>query len=585
MQMDLYSIRNELMSGKSIYDLNLKVTFYSRVSTNSEEQLTSLKHQREYFKEYIENQPNWEYFEGYIDEAISGVQATKRDAFNKMIEDGRNKKFSLVLTKEISRFSRNTMDSLFYTRELLKHGIGVFFTSDNINTLYPDSELRLTIMSSIAQEESRKISERVKWGKKRAMENGHVMCNERFWGYNRDGHKLVINQEESKMVRLIFDLYLQNKGLRSIADIISIDYKNHNGNPFNFTSIRNILVNPRYMGYYTAKKTITLDYMTKEREYLKPDQWIMYKAPDLIPPIVSEEIWHAANNKLKKKAEKMASDDKTSYQNKFLYSGKIYCSQHNTTYWRSLYKYDTIEDKEIWQCKVYRKEGKKGCDTPLIYKHELDLIVKNCIKEMFSNKEYHLSKLMDLYKKYINDVDHDKDIKDLMVKIEIVKKKKEKLLDLSVNGFIENNEFKKRNDEYNNQIKLHEEQIKKYEQINDIKYDVQEQLKTINILLSKNIEFANTDEITDDIVNSFLEKIVISKGIKENEVKLNVILKPAISIKAIYRRDVFENMHLLLTTHMVGNKQQFKFSRNTNNRGQERYDINVEVETELRLGA
>jgi len=583
--MDLYNIRNQLMAGKTIFDLTLKVTFYSRVSTGSDEQLSSLKNQRDYFIEYINNQPNWEYVEGYIDEAISGVQTTKRDAFNKMIEDGRNKKFSLVLTKEISRFSRNTMDSLFYTRELLKSGVGVFFTNDNINTLYPDSELRLTIMSSIAQEESRKISERVKWGKKRAMENGLVMCNERFWGYNRDGHKLVINEEEAKMVRMIFDLYLQDKGLRNIANIISVDYKNHNNNPFSFSSIRGILTNMRYMGYYTAKKSITLDYMTKEREYLKPKDWIVYSAPDIIPPIVSEETWHKANNKLKKKAEKMASDDKTSYQNKFLYSGKIYCSQHNVAYWRSLYKYKTIEDKEVWQCKVYRKDGKKGCDTPIIYKHELDIIVRNCIKEMFANKEHHLTKLMDLYKKYINDVNHDKDIKDLKAKISFVHKKKDKILELNLENRLTNEEFENKNNALNDEIVLIEQQIKKYEELNDVKFDVEEQLKMINNLMNKNIEFANADEVTDDIVNSFLEKVIITKGIKDNEVRLNVILKPAISIKAIYRRDIFENMHLLLTTHMVGNKQQFKFSRNTNNRGQKGYDINIQVETELRLCA
>ena len=173
--MDLYTMRKELSEGKSIYDLPLRVTFYARVSTDKDEQANSLKNQVTYYPDFIKSVKNWTYVEGYIDEGISATSVLKRDDFLRMIDDSKLDKFDLILNKEISRFSRSTLDSIIYTQELLKNGVGVLFQSDNINTLLPDSELRLTIMASIAQDEVRKISERVKFGFKRAIENGVVL--------------------------------------------------------------------------------------------------------------------------------------------------------------------------------------------------------------------------------------------------------------------------------------------------------------------------------------------------------------------------------------------------------------------------
>ncbi|MCL1903349.1 MAG: recombinase family protein [Oscillospiraceae bacterium] len=147
--MDLYNIRNQLNVGKSVYDIPLRVTYYARVSTDKDEQLHSLSAQVKYYSEFIQNTPNWTYVEGYIDEGLSGTSVNKRESFLKMINDAKLGKFDFIVTKEISRFSRNTLDSIKYTQDLLVAGVGVLFQSDNINTLHADSELRLTIMSSI----------------------------------------------------------------------------------------------------------------------------------------------------------------------------------------------------------------------------------------------------------------------------------------------------------------------------------------------------------------------------------------------------------------------------------------------------
>ena len=153
--MDLYSLREQLKS-RSIYDLPLRVTFYARVSTDKDEQATSIRNQDDYFVHMIHNVPNWRYYPGFVDEGISGTSVNGRVQFLRMIEEAKAHKFDLILTKEVSRFARNTLDSLTYTRELLREGIGVYFVSDNINTLDPDSELRLIIMSGAERWVSKK---------------------------------------------------------------------------------------------------------------------------------------------------------------------------------------------------------------------------------------------------------------------------------------------------------------------------------------------------------------------------------------------------------------------------------------------
>ena len=205
--MNLFAVRNSLTSGKSIYDLNLRVTFYARVSTDREEQLNSLENQVMYFEKFIKEQTNWIFVDGYVDEGISGTSVKKRENFLKMIDDAKKGMFDLILTKEISRFSRNTVDSIQYTQELLSYGVGINFLNDNINTFDPDSELRLTIMSSIAQEEIRKLSERVRFGYKRSIEKGVVPGNDNFYGYKKNKGKLEIVEEEAELIRLIFYEY------------------------------------------------------------------------------------------------------------------------------------------------------------------------------------------------------------------------------------------------------------------------------------------------------------------------------------------------------------------------------------------
>ena len=166
------------------------MTFYARVSTEKVEQQGSLENQIQYYTEFIQQNPNWTYIPGYIDEGISGTSTYKRDSFLRMIADAQRGMFDFIITKEISRFSRNTLDSIQYTQELLENNVGVLFQNDNINTLDSDSEFRLVVMAGVAQDEVRKLSERLKFGFRQSIKNGRVLGNNRLWGYDKKDCKL-----------------------------------------------------------------------------------------------------------------------------------------------------------------------------------------------------------------------------------------------------------------------------------------------------------------------------------------------------------------------------------------------------------
>ena len=204
--MDLHNIRQQLHT-KSLYDIPLRVTYYARVSSDSDEQLNSLGNQIGYYEEMIRKNSAWTFVPGYVDEGLSGISTKRRENFNRMVEDAEAGNFDLIITKEISRFARNTLDSIQYTRQLLAAGVGVFFQNDNINTFDEDSELRLSIMSSIAQDELRKLSSRVKFGHQQAIKSSVVLGNSRIFGYVKDGGRLVIDEAQAPMVRELFELY------------------------------------------------------------------------------------------------------------------------------------------------------------------------------------------------------------------------------------------------------------------------------------------------------------------------------------------------------------------------------------------
>ena len=347
-------LREQMRQGKSIYDLPLRVTFYARVSTEKVEQQGSLENQIQYYTEFIQKNPNWTHIYGYIDEGISGTSTYKRDSFLRMIADAQRGMFDFIITKEISRFSRNTLDSIQYTQELLENNVGVLFQNDNINTLDSDSEFRLVVMAGVAQDEVRKLSERLKFGFRQSIKNGRVLGNNRLWGYDKKDCKLTIVQEQAEAVKQIFELYATGQyGLRSLSqELTRRGYTSLQGNVFNTSTIGHILQNPKYKGWYCGNKTQSLDYRKKKTAFLDESEWVSYPDPN-IPAIVSEEVWDKANALFKQRSARSKAYG-VGYQSRYPYSGKIICGKHGTSFHRQSFK--TREgETEFWKCT--RKSG------------------------------------------------------------------------------------------------------------------------------------------------------------------------------------------------------------------------------------
>ena len=298
------------------------VAAYCRVSTDRGEQASSFESQKRFFGEYIEKNPEWNLYEIYADEGTTGTNVKKREAFKRMMRDARDGKFELILTKEISRFARNILDSISYTRELKHLGVGVCFLNDGIDTREADAELRLAILSSIAQEESRRTSERVKWGQKRRMENG-VVFGHSLLGYDVKNGEMTVNENGAETVRCIFRLFCEEK--RSISEIArylsDVGISPKSAKTWSPSVILRILKNEKYCGDLVQKKTITPDYLSHEKKYNHGEEELIV-IQNHHTPIVSGEIFERAQALL---SERKTKNVREKHSTVYPFSGKLRC--------------------------------------------------------------------------------------------------------------------------------------------------------------------------------------------------------------------------------------------------------------------
>ena len=522
--MNVLRIRNEMRSGKTIFDLPLRVTFYARVSTEKDEQINSLDNQIQYYTELIQSKPNWTYIEGYIDEGISGTSTKKRDSFNRMIRDAKAGRFDFIITKEISRFSRSTLDSIKYTQELLEHDVGVLFQNDNINTLDSDSEFRLVVMAGVAQDEVRKLSERLKFGFRQAIKNGHVLGNDKLWGYDKKDCVLTINETEAQVVRRIFDLYAnQQMGIRRISQTLYDEgFTSRKGNTFNVLTIRHILCNPKYKGWYCANKSQTVDYRSKRKVFLDESEWVMYPDPS-IPAIVSEELWDRANALYKRRSQQMMSHQSAAkFHNRYPYSGKIICEEHGTSFHRQVLR-SSKGEKEVWQCRVYRNRGRVACSAPQLRTTELDQIMAQIFDQLTQNKQAIIDAVVTVLQSVPDEHDYAQDIRHIEEDLSSIQAKKDRLLEMSIEGVISMAEFKQRNDGFNEQIKTLEEKLAVIQLESEKGKQTTAQLGEIRTALEQELSFKNG--INSALVTTILDKIVVKKGSTKEELHLDIHLK------------------------------------------------------------
>lgn len=381
-----------------------KAVFYGRVSTEHEAQLAALENQMQWYEDQAKYHPNWTVLDKYIDEGITGTQAKKRPAFMQMIEDAKQGDFDLIVTREVCRFARNTVDTLVMTRELKNYGVEVYFVEDNIWTMDGDGELRLTIMATLAQEESRKISERVRAGQKISRDNGVLYGSGNIIGYDRVNGTYVINEDQAETVRMIFDLYLEGLGETKICkELCRRQRKDGHGNvSWSVSKISRILKNATYMGYKCYLKSFSNNYLEQKRIKNLDESTYLYVKGDF-EPIIPEEVFKRCEEIRKTRTTKMIVNKgertygKRASQDVWL--RKLRCSCGSTfrkNKWRTNQRGDTVYG---YQCYNQVNNGSKGfrekngldtdgyCDIRMVGDWKLDLMAKKIFEAIWTDRK------------------------------------------------------------------------------------------------------------------------------------------------------------------------------------------------------
>ena len=491
----------------------LRVAAYCRVSTDKDDQTNSLISQRKYFADYITHHDDWVLSDVYYDEGISGTQTKKRAGFNAMIEEAMQGEIDLILTKEVCRFARNTVDTLSYTRKLKDNGVGVIFTIDNIDTRDSDGELRLTIMASIAQEESRKTSERVKWGQKRRMEQGIVFGRDLI-GYNVRNGELAINEEEVPVVRAIFHKYTnEGKGTHVIArELFEEGLRPKRVKLWSATVILRALRNEKYVGDLCQKKTFTPNYLTHAKKYNRGNEEMVY-LKDHHEPIIDRDLWNRTQEELLRRAP--TEEMKSKHSNRYWCSGKLYCEMCGQRYVSRTKKLKNGTTYKAWRCYAAANHGTSkvsedgeviGCDNGSINERALLTCVYYCICQLQTNQKELKKEILQEIKAIKGITDKKLDIKRITEKMEKLNAKKRKAIDLMLDGFITKADLQE-------QTKWYDEQLAELsELLSNSQSKDKEQAKQIDVFeqyITALDEIMTFDETNDSLYREILDKMVI----------------------------------------------------------------------------
>lgn len=496
-----------------------RIAAYCRVSTDKTDQANSLESQQQFFNEYIRRNHLWELYDIYVDDGISGTNTKKRVAFNQMIEDAKSGKFDLIITKEISRFARNILDSIGYTRELKALGIGVIFLNDNINTLDGDAEMRLAFLSTMAQEESRKTSERVKWGLRRQMEKGVVLGRDML-GYDVCDGKLIINEEGAKTVRLIYHKFLdEGKGAHRIAKELREEgvKTSTRMKDWSYTVILRILRNEKYCGDLIQQKTYTPDYLThqKKRNYGEIETVTIRNHHE---PIILKERFEAVQRELERR--KPSQSAVKAFANRYALSGKIVCGECSAGFVRRQKRRKDGTMNVKWVCAESQKNGGKhkekggtaaGCTTNSINDRDIKAILQTVVADTMPKRTDIINTLLQTIESVVKSVSDDDNTTHFQNEIARCEDKKKKLLDLCLNGYIEVKEYREVCDDLSSQITDLKQKLSK-EQSN------QQMLADKEKIIADIKEYVNSistgEEWNDTFYRNIVDRIIVYKGRK-----------------------------------------------------------------------
>lgn len=360
-----------------------KVTYYARVSTENDEQEDSYERQREHFEEKIMANPKWEYVPGYADWGVTGTKAEARKNFMRMIEDCRAGKINRILVKSISRFARNTVDTLMYIRELREMGISVFFETQNIDTMSASGDVLITILAAMAEQESRTMSTNIKWAYQKRFKDGQVLINPATLGYKKDGDEYEIVEEEAEIIRMVFRNYLAGDSVRQIADALNAEgYMTRKGNWFKPNSILNILANEKYTGNAILGKTFKPDVLSKHR-VKNEGQAPSYYVENSHPAIISQELFDMvqAEKERRKNLRSTAKTGRGKYSRKYVLSGLLVCSNCGAKFRRNGRTVASGEFIPTWVCITHQKDH-QACKMRPLKEKEIYAAYERAVKRL-----------------------------------------------------------------------------------------------------------------------------------------------------------------------------------------------------------
>ena len=507
----------------------IKVAAYARVSTDMEEQKNSYESQLQYYMDKMNSNPKWIATEVYADEAISGTQDYKRSDFMRMINDGLNKNFDLLLTKSISRFARNTVDTLSYVRKLKEKNVAIFFEEENINTLEMSGELLLTILSSVAQQESETISSHVKLGLKMKMQRGELVGFHGCYGYDYDKltKTLSINEEEKKVIQYIFGRYIQGAGTTMIAkELTEAGVPTRRGNPiWCETVIRKIIKNEKYKGDLLQGKTFTVDPITHRRlENMGEEEKYLIKKNH--EAIIDYETWEEAQKILEKRNRNYNKGTRNgTFRRMYAFSGITYCAFCGRLVTRKNWTTKST-GKKAWYCSTAIKQGRKHCkDSKPIPEEVIEKCFLDAYKVLCADKATIIRNFMEKAEPILKENNTQTELEKLNIQEHDLKEKLKKLLDLKLDNLITEEAFKEKNYEIERKIK-NIQKVKEDKESNIEKEDsLKGKIEGIKELLKKNQIITEFDR---EVFNILVDKVIIG-GIDENGNKnpyiINFVLK------------------------------------------------------------
>lgn len=508
------------------------VAIYARVSTEHEAQLSALENQVDWYRPILAARPEWTLTAQYIDEGITGTSAEKRPQFMKMIADAKQKKFDMIITREVSRFARNTVDTLQFTRMLKEYGVEVFFINDNIKTFDGDGELRLTIMATLAQDESRKTSIRVKAGQQTSMQNGVFYGNGNILGYDRVGKELVINPEQAKTVRMIFDMYLSGMGVMKIQyELEKAGRLTSTGKTKWFASyISHMLKNSFYCGIITYHKEYTPDYL-KQRKIKNYGAMEYVQVKGTHEPIITEEEFEKVQAIMKSRTRKDSNKKGYGSAGKKPHStvwGRLLICQCGKRFNQHFHNRADREKGVDYQCYTSVNRGspteraKRGlsndeaCESPFIPGWKLEMMAKfifdNYIEDVAQTMELSYAMLEQHIADKEEIPDHSDVIKRKQSELEKLYRKRANLIEMREDGDIDREYFKERKDELEKQIAVLLQEIERLTPKAPEQF-TEDFGKTLKKLRKKLEGYVRCDEakIPEGVVEAFIEKIWVSK--------------------------------------------------------------------------